>query len=166
MKRKIQYVIILNFQIETFPTYFIINFSYRDLKKESNVDLGPNSEYAPILDQCFDYEEREYTYQICMFKTARQIPKGGGGGEITLGYWDSWFGPKENKYLSMKYTNGATCWNGPARSLTVTLECSVEQKLIDAREPSRCEYTVTFQTPLACDERIATTSSHPDHVEF
>ncbi|CAF4581908.1 unnamed protein product [Rotaria sp. Silwood1] len=136
-----------------------------DLKKQSNIDAGPHDEYAAIIDQCFDFEEREYTYQICMFKTAKQIPKGGGS-EVIIGYWDSWCGPKDNKYLKMKYANGATCWNGPARSLVVTLQCGVEQKLSDVREPSRCEYTMTFETPLACDETIATTSIHLDHVEF
>ncbi|CAF4097964.1 unnamed protein product [Rotaria sp. Silwood2] len=136
-----------------------------DSKKQSSVDTGLHDEYAAIIDQCFDYEEREYTYRICMFKTANQIPKGGGS-EVTIGYWDSWCGPKDNKYLKMKYSNGATCWNGPPRSLIVTLQCGTEQKLTDVREPSRCEYAMIFETPLACDETIATTSAHLDHVEF
>ncbi|CAF4894085.1 unnamed protein product [Rotaria socialis] len=137
----------------------------QDFKKQSDVDLGPNSDYAPILDECFDYDEREYTYRICMFKTAKQISKGGSS-EVTIGYWDSWSGPKDDKYLKMKYSNGATCWNGPPRSLTVTLQCGTEQKLSDVREPSRCEYTMTFETPLACDETIANRPLHPGHVEF
>jgi protein kinase C substrate 80K-H len=66
----------------------------------------------------------------------------------------------------MKYTNGASCWNGPARSLTVTFRCGLEHKIIDVREPSRCEYAMTFETPSACDETIATTNLHFDHVEF
>ncbi|CAF2037209.1 unnamed protein product [Rotaria magnacalcarata] len=137
----------------------------QDFKKQSDVDLGPNNDYAPILDECFDYDEREYTYRICMFKTAKQISKGGSS-QVTIGYWDSWSGPKDDKYLKMKYSNGATCWNGPPRSLTVTLKCGTEQKLSDVREPSRCEYTMTFETPLACDETIANRSLHPGHVEF
>ncbi|CAF0852270.1 unnamed protein product [Rotaria sordida] len=145
--------------------FLSIKHQIEDLKKQSTVDAGPHDEYSPIIDQCFDYEEREYTYRICMFKTAKQISKGGGS-EVIIGYWDSWCGPKDNKYLKMKYSNGATCWNGPPRSLIVTLQCGIEQKLTDVREPSRCEYTIIFETPLACDENIATTSLHSDHVEF
>ncbi|CAF0947525.1 unnamed protein product [Rotaria sordida] len=145
--------------------FLSIKRQIEDLKKQSTVDAGPHDEYSPIIDQCFDYEEREYTYRICMFKTAKQISKGGGS-EVIIGYWDSWCGPKDNKYLKMKYSNGATCWNGPPRSLIVTLQCGIEQKLTDVREPSRCEYTIIFETPLACDENIATTSLHSDHVEF
>jgi protein kinase C substrate 80K-H len=117
------------------------------------------------MDQCYDYEEREYTYRICMFKDAKQISKGGGS-DVNIGYWDSWCGPENNKYLKMKYANGATCWNGPARSLTVTFRCGLEHKPIDVREPSRCEYAMIFETPSACDEALATTNLHPDHVEF
>lgn len=140
-------------------------FFHRDLKKQSGVDIGPQGEYSAFIDQCYDYEEREYTYRVCMFKDAKQISKGGGS-DVTVGYWDSWSGPESNKYLKMKYVNGATCWNGPARSLTVTLRCGLEHKAVDVREPSRCEYAMIFETPLACDETMATTTLHSDHVEF
>jgi len=100
-----------------------------------------------------------------MFKDAKQISKGGGS-DVNIGSWDSWCGPEGNKYLKMKYTNGASCWNGPARSLTATFRCGLEHKIIDVREPSRCEYAMTFETPSACDETIATTNLHFDHVEF
>jgi len=141
-------------------------FFSRDLKKQSEVDVGPLGEYSAFIDQCYDYEEREYTYRICMFKDVKQIPKGGGG-DVTVGYWDSWSGPENHKYLKMKYANGATCWNGPARSLTVTFRCGLEHKIIDVREPSRCEYAMIFETPSACDETIAaTTTLHSEHVEF
>jgi len=100
-----------------------------------------------------------------MFKDARQISKGGGS-DVTIGYWDSWSGPENKKYSKMKYANGATCWNGPARSITTTLKCGLEHKIIDVREPSRCEYAAVFETPSACDENIAVASQHPEHVEF
>jgi len=136
-----------------------------DLKRQSNVDIGHQGEFAAFIDQCYDYEEREYTYRVCMFKEAKQIPKGGGT-DVTIGYWDSWTGPSTNKYQQMKYSKGATCWNGPARSLTLTFQCGIEHKVIDVREPSRCEYAMLFESPSACDEAIATATFHPDHVEF
>ncbi|CAF2752166.1 unnamed protein product [Rotaria sp. Silwood2] len=136
-----------------------------DLKKQSDVDVGIHGEYSAFIDQCYDYEEREYTYRTCMFKDAKQISKGGGS-DVIIGYWDSWSGPADNKYLKMKYSNGATCWNGPARSLTVTFQCGIEHKIVDVREPTRCEYAMLFETPSACDETIAATLIHPDHQEF
>ncbi|CAF3825893.1 unnamed protein product [Rotaria magnacalcarata] len=136
-----------------------------DLRKQADVDVGPHGEYAAFMDHCFDYDEREYTYRVCMFKDAKQISKGGGS-DVTIGYWDAWTGPSDNKYLKMKYANGATCWNGPARSLTITFQCGVDHKVIDVREPTRCEYAMLFETPSACDETIATTIVHPNHEEF
>ncbi|CAF3804827.1 unnamed protein product, partial [Rotaria magnacalcarata] len=120
-----------------------------DLRKQADVDVGPHGEYAAFMDHCFDYDEREYTYRVCMFKDAKQISKGGGS-DVTIGYWDAWTGPSDNKYLKMKYANGATCWNGPARSLTITFQCGVDHKVIDVREPTRCEYAMLFETPSAC----------------
>ena len=137
----------------------------RNAKKQSHIDNELYSDYLAIRDQCYDYEEREYTYRICMFKIAKQIPKDGGT-QVILGFWDSWNGPTDNKYLKMKYSNGAVCWNGPPRSVTVTFQCGIEQKIVHVREPSRCEYTMIFETPIACDETIVTASVHPDHVEF
>jgi len=136
-----------------------------DLKRQADVDIGVHGEYAAFIDQCYDYEEREYTYRLCMFKDAKQIPKGGGS-EVTIGYWDSWAGPTENKYLKMRYGNGATCWNGPSRSLTVTFQCGIEHRPVDVREPTRCEYTMIFETPSACDEKVATSEFHSAHDEF
>ncbi|CAF3133827.1 unnamed protein product [Rotaria socialis] len=136
-----------------------------DLRKQADVDVGSHGEYSAFMDQCFDYDEREYTYRVCMFKDAKQISKGGGS-DVTIGYWDAWTGPSDNKYLKMKYANGATCWNGPARSLTITFQCGVDHKIIDVREPTRCEYSMLFETPSACDEKIATTIIHPNHEEF
>ncbi|CAF4688677.1 unnamed protein product [Rotaria socialis] len=143
----------------------MLRFLCRDLRKQADVDVGSHGEYSAFMDQCFDYDEREYTYRVCMFKDAKQISKGGGS-DVTIGYWDAWTGPSDNKYLKMKYANGATCWNGPARSLTITFQCGVDHKIIDVREPTRCEYSMLFETPSACDEKIATTIIHPNHEEF
>ena len=45
---------------------------------------------------------------------------------------------------------GATCWNGPARSLTVTLLCGHTEALHKVEEPARCEYVAEMTTPAVC----------------
>ncbi|RYG52301.1 hypothetical protein EON67_01555 [archaeon] len=54
-------------------------------------------------------------------------------------------------YKAMEFTNGQTCWNGPARSLKVLLECDVTDALKSIEEPSKCTYEARFGTPAACD---------------
>ncbi|CAF1597225.1 unnamed protein product, partial [Didymodactylos carnosus] len=136
-----------------------------DLQKRAEMNLGEHDEFSIMYDQCYDYEEREYTYRVCMFKSAVQIPKGGGS-EVTIGYWESW-GSEPNKYSVMKYTNGVSCWNGPSRSLTIHLRCGIENRAIDVREPTKCEYAMIFETPAVCDENIGAKLSHQDtHTEF
>ena len=144
---------------------FLLHLSFRESKKESGIDIGAHGEYAAFINECYDFDERDYTYRVCMFKDVKQVSKSGGS-DVIIGYWDSWSGPSNNHYLNMNYNNGATCWNGPARSIVLTLKCALEHRIIDVREPSRCEYAMVFETPSACDETIATASPHSYHVEF
>jgi len=66
-----------------------------------------------------------------------------------MGKWNSW---KDAEYKVMYYKGGERCWGGPDRSTTVTLECGDENKVVDVKEPNKCEYTVKLQTPAACSE--------------
>ncbi|CAF1018588.1 unnamed protein product [Didymodactylos carnosus] len=136
-----------------------------DLKKRLEIDFGPEDEFSTMFNECYNYEEREYTYRVCMFKTASQIPKGGGS-EVVIGHWESW-GSEPNKYSVMKYTNGVSCWNGPSRALTVQLRCGIEHRAIDVREPTKCKYSMIFETPAACDKDIASKPlDQHTHTEF
>jgi protein kinase C substrate 80K-H len=142
-------------------------FVCSELKKQLNVDIGRHGEYAAFIDQCYDYDERDYIYRVCMFKEVKQISRANGNNDVLIGRWDSWSGPANNRYERMTFNKGVTCWNGPTRSMTVTLQCGIEHRIMDVREPSRCEYAMLFETPSACDENIATSSvSHLDHAEF
>ncbi|KAL8582092.1 hypothetical protein ACOMHN_004012 [Nucella lapillus] len=124
-----------------------------DLKKQIEMDYGPEGEYGALQDQCFEYTERDYTYVFCPFDRTSQKPKAGGV-ETILGKWGNWHGPVEDRYDSMKYDRGQHCWNGPMRSCRVNLHCGIENKLTGASEPSRCEYQFEFTTPARC--------KHPD----
>lgn len=48
-------------------------------------DFGPNKEYYPLMDKCFDFTDREYIYTLCPFDRASQRGKSGGV-ETSLGY--------------------------------------------------------------------------------
>ena len=120
----------------------------RDLDKEVNLDLGPDSAFYSLVNQCFDFKEKEYTYTFCPFDKASQKPKH--GGETSLGKWGEWAGPSDNKYSQMKMTKGQRCWNGPDRSLTVHFQCGQENQIMSTSEPSMCEYVMYFKTPGIC----------------
>ena len=85
-----------------------------------------------------------YTYELCFFKEAKQIPSRGGS-TFSLGYvssfsissagvtdskrsrFDSWNKDPNVKpgtpeyYSKMHYKHGTRCWNGPERSVVVSV---------------------------------------------
>ena len=50
----------------------------------------------------------------------------------------------------MVFENGAKCWNGPKRSLTVTWECGGADEVVLVEEPETCVYVATATSPAAC----------------
>ena len=47
------------------------------------VNYGPENEFLPLKDECFEYPTPEYTYKLCPFKDVHQ-------GHTSLGAWASW----------------------------------------------------------------------------
>lgn len=121
-----------------------------ELKKYLEMSFGIDHEFSPLYDQCYEYTDREYTYKMCAFGKVTQRPKNGGR-ETNLGVWGKWNGSSGNIYSVMRYEDGEKCWNGPARSATITLVCGLEDTLLSASEPNRCEYTMEFSTPAVCE---------------
>ena len=121
-----------------------------DLKKLIGMDFGHEYEFGPLYRQCYEFTDREYTYKMCAFDKVTQRSKSGGR-ETNLGMWGSWSGSGDRRYFVMKYENGEKCWNGPSRSATITLKCGLEDALLSASEPNRCEYAMEFSSPAVCE---------------
>jgi len=104
------------------------------------IDFGSEKEYFHLYKQCYELQQKEYTYKFCPFDTVKQD-------STSLGSWGFW----EGNYSKMKYTDGIKCWDGPVRQTTVTLQCGKTNAILKIEEPSRCEYALLFATPSACD---------------
>uniref|UniRef100_A0A915IFM3 Glucosidase 2 subunit beta n=1 Tax=Romanomermis culicivorax TaxID=13658 RepID=A0A915IFM3_ROMCU len=124
----------------------------RRLEEFERIDFGMDNEFAGLHRQCFEYSDMQYTYGLCLFDRTYQKPIGSSHSDVGLGTWDSWTGHENDKYSKQSYKHGLTCWNGPARSTEIKLTCGIENKLISATEPAKCEYVMEFETPVVCSE--------------
>jgi hypothetical protein len=118
--------------------------SAEDKLKSEN---GPDEAfYYADSEPCLSTKTGEFTYELCPMEKASQ-------GGTSLGTWQGWrkLPSGENDYSVMEYKDGHRCWNGPARSLSVTLVCGESEKLTTVREPSMCVYEMNYITPRACD---------------
>eukprot|EP00965_Chrysotila_dentata_P209505 6185332-Pleurochrysis_carterae.AAC.1 len=48
--------------------------------------------------------------------------------------------------------SGTPCWNGPVRSLSVSLSCAADNEILSVDEPEVCKYQMVFATPAVCTE--------------
>ena len=136
-----------------------------DLNKFLELRFGEDGEYASLHEKCFEMSDREYVYKLCLFHKVTQKGKSGGR-ETNLGTWGFWTGTSEDSFSVMKYDNGEKCWNGPSRSATITFKCGLEDQLVSASEPNRCEYAMEFTTPAACKQPHVSEWDATTHTEL
>ena len=80
------------------------------------------SESIALLCRCFEVKVEKYVYEVCPFKSAAQKD---GGMTTSLGSWKGF----QNDYRALVFQNGQGCWNGPSRSLRVSL-CFCESNIL------------------------------------
>ncbi|TYZ68085.1 hypothetical protein PybrP1_010027 [[Pythium] brassicae (nom. inval.)] len=125
----------------------------RKLNAALQLPYGADRVFYSLRDQCHETQSGEYTYSMCFYGEARQSTTRLGRMAPVL----------EGGVREVEFTDGDKCWNGPHRSLKVTLECGplpVELYAVD--EPSMCVYTAKMRTPVACDQAHRARVLSPD----
>ncbi|KAL4006711.1 glucosidase 2 subunit beta-like [Oreochromis aureus] len=140
--------------------YETVNMEISDLQKKLAIDYGTDWEFLFLNGQCYKLKVYEYTYTLCPFNQVTQ--KSTAGVEVSLGMWGMWTGKPKNHYSQMVYENGEPCWQGGSRSTTVTLTCGTETALRSVKEPSKCQYIMDFQTPVACQPVLKQQGIHSE----
>lgn len=141
-------------------SYETVNMEISDLQRKLAIDYGSDWEFLFLNSQCYQLKVYEYTYTFCPFNQVTQ--KSTSGTEVSLGIWGMWDGTPKNQYSQMVYENGEPCWQGGSRSTTVTLTCGTETGLRSVKEPSKCQYIMDFQTPVACQPVLKQRGVHSE----
>ena len=122
------------------------------IEKRMSSDYGPGNRFEKLSTQCIDFTPGgEFSYELCPFKHANQ--KNAQGHPTLVGNWEG-FG-ETGDYKTMKFGSGAHCWNAGARTLTVTLSCAKENRILGVEEPEVCKYAMRLETPAACYDEDA-----------
>ncbi|GLE10550.1 hypothetical protein PINS_up022696 [Pythium insidiosum] len=136
----------------------------RSLQSALEKEYGADHILYAVRDECVETQGGQYTYKMCFFGSAKQD-------HTSLGSMDPYDPSKPDE---ISFSGGQSCWNGPNRSLKVTMECGAKVELFDVDEPSTCVYTAKLKTPIVCDDAhkaqlVATdgdvANATPHHIE-
>ncbi|KAF9076641.1 glucosidase II beta subunit-like-domain-containing protein [Rhodocollybia butyracea] len=127
-----------------------------ELKEIFNIHgYGMEGEWKKLDGTCLRTDVGDYTYEVCLFGEAKQIPIKSGS-SFTLGKFASWnpspdVKPGDEEYYKKQvYNRGHRCWNGPERNVVLLLSCGTENVLTSVVELEKCEYQFTGTTPALC----------------
>lgn len=129
-------------------------------KSDLKTDYGTASIFRALKGLCITKDSGEYTYEHCFLDRTKQNSKKGGLsvqmgkfvriGSVSVDDFSETGEIISVQKTSLEYTNGQTCWNGPARSTTVILECGEENEIQKVMEDEKCVYSMIVTTPAAC----------------
>ncbi|KAL4949965.1 glucosidase II beta subunit-like protein-domain-containing protein [Aspergillus filifer] len=129
-------------------------------KEDLETDYGVASIFRALKGVCIQRDQGEYTYEHCFLDQTKQIPKKGGShsrmgkferiGSVSVDELNETGEIIPVEKTSLVYTKGQGCWNGPARSTTVILECGEENEILKVAEDEKCVYSMLVTTPAVC----------------
>ena len=121
-------------------------------KPTTEDDFEPDEDVLNSLcERCFSFTENEYTYELCMFKEAKQHVEGKGFSR-SLGSWAGFTIEKKSGMIIFKWTNGQMCGkDGPNRSATAFVTCGIGNKIISVDESKSCKYEFKMESTVVCD---------------
>ncbi|EFQ97765.1 hypothetical protein MGYG_00806 [Nannizzia gypsea CBS 118893] len=137
----------------------------KDLKRDLKEDFGVDSIFRALKGECISQDSGDYTYEHCWMEQTKQKSRRGRA-DTTMGRFEKISSivvdevtPSgqivQKTKVTLVYTNGQTCWNGPARSTTVILECGENNEIIKISEDEKCIYSMFATSPAACDPPLA-----------
>ncbi|KAL4788243.1 glucosidase II beta subunit-like protein-domain-containing protein [Aspergillus varians] len=130
------------------------------LQADLDTDYGVASIFRALKGVCVKKDAGEYTYEHCFLDQTKQIPKKGGSsarmgkferiGSVSVDELNEAGEIIQVQRTSLHYTNGQGCWNGPARSTTVILECGESDAILKVAEDEKCVYSMIATSPAVC----------------
>ena len=120
--------------------------------------VGARAEFQHMLGQCYAAKVDKYAYSVCPFAESTQDgTRLGRMAELEATDASDVDGGDDEKKTATRFLfrDGERCWNGPSRSISVSLTCGAAERLFAVTEPSRCEYAAVLATPAVCDEAVA-----------
>ncbi|OAC97577.1 hypothetical protein MUCCIDRAFT_86908 [Mucor lusitanicus CBS 277.49] len=118
------------------------------VKKDLSTDYGVDREWLKLKDVCIEKDEGEYTYSLCFLGDAYQ-KSNKDSTRTHLGKFAKFDGG-DDLYKVHIHSHGTRCWNGPERSVKATIECGLNNEIIDVSEPEKCEYHFRMLSPAVC----------------
>lgn len=115
------------------------------LTSKLGTNYGTRNVFLQLSENCVEATIDKYVYDVCPFGDAHQSE---GGRKTKLGTWKGFEGD------TMVFTDGEGCWQGPSRSINITLKCGSEDAFVSLAEPSRCTYTGVIKTPAHCTDEL------------
>ncbi|KAL7316692.1 hypothetical protein PS15m_003150 [Mucor circinelloides] len=126
----------------------MLNNDLEKVKKDLSTDYGVDREWLKLKDVCIEKDEGEYTYSLCFLGDAYQ-KSNKDSTRTHLGKFAKFDGG-DDLYKVHIHNHGTRCWNGPERSVKATIECGLNNEILDVSEPEKCEYHFRMLSPAVC----------------